>query len=270
VESGGAEALATIAEAAVDPLDYRLEEVVAGLPPAPSDDRILEGIERVLSAVASLGRGGARRITPAAERLRVEQILGRLSRRFGITGSVLRGRLDELRAAGGRSLRGGSDDSVPGDGEPRHEPIRLPPWDREVLEVVVGVPGAVEVIVEELPGDDLDSPVGRALFDTVRRLHAEGRPVGVHDLIGAVDDPAVQSLLVEVDEAGSIGGRLDPALRLATLREAMRRRTAERRSSASERQLRTAGLRPEDQAGLLEQLVAQRRAAQGISDPREG
>jgi len=218
----------------------------------------------------SLARGGRTHLTPAAERLRVEQVLGRLSRRFGIGTVVLRERLEELRTRAAGSRRASPDADEEDRPALRQEPIRLPPWDREVLEVVVGVPGAAATIADEFPGDSLESPVGRALFETVRRLHAAGKPVGVHDLIGAVEDPALQSLIVEVDETGSSRGQFDPAARLAHLREALHRRIAARRCDASARQLRTAGLRPEDAAGLLEQLVAQRRAAQGISDPREG
>jgi DNA primase len=268
--SAGREALLAIVDAAVDPLEYRLDEVVAGLPSQPSDDAVLQAIQRVLTALVSLARGGRTHLTPAAERLRVEQVLGRLSRRFGIGTVVLRERLEELRTRAAGSRRASPDADEEDRPALRQEPIRLPPWDREVLEVVVGVPGAAATIADEFPGDSLESPVGRALFETVRRLHAAGKPVGVHDLIGAVEDPALQSLIVEVDETGSSRGQFDPAARLAHLREALHRRIAARRCDASARQLRTAGLRPEDAAGLLEQLVAQRRAAQGISDPREG
>lgn len=270
LRSTGPDAFLAVVEAAVDPLEYRLDEAVAGLPPSPSDDRILAAIQRVLEAVAALGGGGRHRLPPAAERLRIEQILGRLSRRFGISVAALRERLNELRSASKSARRDMSDEAEREDSVRPARPIQLPPWDREVLEVLVGVPGAVGVIVNELPGDALESPVGRSLFETVRRLHAEGRSVGVHDLIDAVEDPALQSLIVEVDETGAGRGQLDPAARLATLRETLSRRIAAQRSNASARQLRSAGLRPEDAAGLLESLVAQRRAAQGISDPKEG
>jgi hypothetical protein len=54
------------------------------------------------------------------------------------------------------------------------------------------------------------------------------------------------------------------------LRDALRRRSAERQAHRSARTLKTSQLDPGSEAALLEQLVAQRRAAQGMTDPKDG
>jgi hypothetical protein len=75
---------------------------------------------------------------------------------------------------------------------------------------------------------------------------------------------------VAVDEATAARGPVDPRERIDHLQDALRRRSAQRQAHASARQLKSSGLDPGSEAVLLEQLVAQRRAAQGMADPKEG
>ena len=267
LQSEGAAAFESAIESACDPLEYRMDEAIARLRSgdAASDVDVLAAVESVLSAVAKAsGRGGHGSLVESQRRLREEQVLGRLARRFGLGIDVLRGRLADLR---GKS---------PGQ-RPAAQPTasaaetpRLPAWDREVLEVIVGVPDSVGVIVRELSGEELESPAGRTVFDVACRLHREGRRVGLVDLLDALPDPAMQSLLVEVDETGAARGTADPSERLGHLREAARRRSATRIAASRARQLKASGLDAESEADLLEQLVAQRRVAQGMSDPKDG
>lgn len=204
-------------------------------------------------------------------------MLARLSRRFGLDVAALRDRLDDLRSrSDGRSARSTSTERGPStergsDPPPATAPSApLSPWDREVLEVLVGVPESVGVIVREVAVDELESPAVRTVFEAARRLHGEGRRVGLVDLLDALPDPAMQSLLVDVDETSSSRGIHDPQERLEHLREAVRRRSALRMAGQHARQLKGSGLDAESEADLLERLVAQRRVAQGMTDPKDG
>lgn len=279
----GSDAFEAVVASACDPLDYRMDEALARLPKDAGDEATLAAIESVLVAVARAGlrtAGGGPAAAHAASQVRIreEQILGRLSRRFGLPVDVLRGRLTDVR----RQLASKADRSKPSrGGEPSHAasgpileapvaPAKLPPWDREVLEVLVGVPGSAGVLVREISREELESTEGRAVFEAACRLHEAGRPVELTDLLDALPDPRLQSLLVEVDESGSGRGLPDPAERLGHLREAIRRRVALRTARTNARHLRTGRLDPEAEADLLEQLVAQRRVAQGMTDPKDG
>jgi hypothetical protein len=57
---------------------------------------------------------------------------------------------------------------------------------------------------------------------------------------------------------------------LQHLQDALRRRCAQRQAHASARTLKTSRLDPSSEATLLEQLVSQRRVAQGMTEPKEG
>ncbi|NBU40237.1 MAG: toprim domain-containing protein [Planctomycetia bacterium] len=256
----GRDAFEQVLEAAIDPLDYRMDAALARLRPDAGDDAALEAIDSVLRALAAAGRGPD--VTPRV-RLREDQVLGRLGRRFGLARDTLRARLLELRrAADGpdRAAQATDPESLPA----------LPAWDREVIEVLVGVPGSTGLIVRQIGGAGVDSRACRQVLEVAERLHAEGREVGLGSLLLEITDPSLQSLLVAVDEA-SAARPTDPQDRLRHLEDALHRRAAERRATASARALSTTdGLDTRTEAELLERLVAERRVAQGMSDPKDG
>jgi DNA primase len=258
----GRDAFEALLEEAVDPLDYRLDEAVARLPQDASDDALLAAVESVLAALANVSPRSP--ISPSQRRLREDQVLGRLVRRFGISREVLRSRLLELR---GRRPTAAADESS------TTAPLlssKLPAWDREVIEVLVGVPEGAGLIIREIDASELESGAGREVLAAARRLHDGGRTVALASLLMELPDPRLQSMLVAVDEETSERGPVDPRERIDHLQDALRRRSAERQAHASARQLKTSRLDPGSEAALLEQLVVQRRAAQGMTNPKEG
>ena len=256
----GREAFEEVIAAAGDPLDYRLDESLARLPADAGDDAALASVESILKALSAVSPRSP--LSPSQRQLREDQVLGRLSRRLGISRDALRARLLDLRKESGAA-------AVASDAPAGLVP-RLPAWDREVIEVLVGVPDSAGLIVREVGPGDLDSPAGRTVFEAARRMHAEGRPVALGGLLLELVDPALQSLLVAVDESSAARGPLDPQERMNHLEDALRRRSAQRQAHASARTLKTSQLDAGSEAELLERLVAQRRVAQGMTEPKDG
>jgi len=253
----GREAFDALVDAAGDPLDYRMDEAVARLAPDAGAEAALTAVESVLRALATV---------PAAAqgtqgRLREDQVIGRLSRRFGLSRDALRDRVLELRRA--------REPAVVASVQPGERPT-LPAWDREVLEVLVGVPDAAGLIVRQVGAAGVESPAGRAVLAAAERLHVEGRSVALSDLLLEIADPGLQSLLVAMDEAGAARAGADPQERFTHFEEALRRRAATQRARASARALRGDRLDAETEAELLERLVAERRVAQGMAEPKDG
>ena len=269
----GRDAFETLVASAGDPLDYRLDEALASLAPDAGDDASLAAVESVLAALAKVAAQSS--LTPSQSRLREDQVVGRLSRRFGLSREALRSRMLALRNTSGK--RSGtaatrSDTNDDGDAMPPSPGLmrRLPAWDREVIEVLVGVPDAAGLIVREVQSAELETQEGRAVLEAARRLHAEGREIALAGLLLEIHDPAVQSLLVAVDETSATRTPLDSQERVHHLEDALRRRSAQRQAHRSARTLKTSRLDPGSEAALLEQLVAQRRAVQGMTDVDEG
>ncbi|MFM7245359.1 MAG: DNA primase, partial [Planctomycetaceae bacterium] len=254
----GRDAFEQIVGGACDPLDYRLDEALASLAPDAGDDAALASVESVLKALAAAASRSS--LAGAQRQLREDQILGRLERRFGLSRDVLRGRLSELRR--GQPLADAAR-AVP------VRPTRLPAWDREVLEVLVSVPDSVGLIVREVRPADVETPACREVLETAQRLHASGRAAGLADLLMELADPALQSLLVAVDESETARAAGDPEARVAHFSEALRRRAAERQAHAAARAIKTSRLDSQSEAELLERLFAERRTAQGMPETVE-
>ena len=257
----GREAFEAILTAAVDPLDYRMDEALAALPADAGDDAALTAVESVLTALAT---AAGSTLELSERRLREDRVLGRLARRFGLSRGVLEARLQELR---GKRKVGFS--STPA-GPPASVMPRLPAWDREVLEVLVGVPEGAALVISEVDPGDLDSHEVRVVVEAARRLGAAGRTVGLSELLLELPDPALQSLLVAVDEENTARGAYAPGERIGHLAEALRRRAATASARVSARAIKSSRLDSQSEAEHLERLVAQRRVAQGMSEPKEG
>ena len=260
----GSDAFEAIVAAAIDPLDYRMEEALASLAPDAGDDAALAALESVLRAVARVSPRSP--LSPSQRRLREDQVIGRLSRRFGIARDVLRNRVVDLRRSAGPAAT--VDDEA---AEPRTATLpRLPAWDREVIEVLVGVPGSIGLIVRQSGGSELETAEARTVLAAAERLHREGRTVALPELLLEIGDPALQSLLVAADESAASRGPVTADDRLRHLEDALRRRSAQRQAHASARALKTSRLDSRSEAELLERLVAERRVVQGMSEPKDG
>ncbi|MEY3205330.1 MAG: primase [Planctomycetota bacterium] len=260
----GRDAFEALADAAGDPLEYRMDEALASLASDAGDDAALASIESVLKALATASRRSS--LAGSQYQLREDQVLGRLSRRFGLSRDALRGRLDDLRGSASQTGDRGGHPTT----SRTADASRLPPWDREVIEVLVGVPDSIGVIVQQVGESGVETPAARQVLEVAERLHREGRPVALGGLLLELTDPALQSLLVAVDESRADRGQTDPRERLQHLEEAIQRRAAERRARASARALKTDRLDTGAEAELLARLVAERRAVQGMAEPKDG
>jgi DNA primase len=261
----GREAFEALVAAAIDPLDYRMEEAIASLAPDAGDDAALAALESVLGALARVSARSP--LSPSQRRLREDQVLGRLSRRFGISRDVLRSRVLDLRRSTGQAPAAAD---AAGAALRTTALPRLPAWDREVIEVLVGVPDSIGLIVRQSGGSELETAEARTVLAAAERLHQEGRTVALPALLLEIGDPSLQSLLVAADESAAARGALDPGERLRHLEDALRRRSAERQAHVSARALKTSRLDSRSEAELLERLVAERRAVQGMSEPKDG
>ncbi len=258
----GRDAFETMLESAADPLDYRLDEVNARLPEGASDDAVLAAVESVLSALANASPRSP--LSPSQRRLREDQVIGRLVRRFGLSRDILRSRVTELR--GRQSVHRKTTTTT----TPPSIPAKLPAWDREVIEVLVCVPEGAGIIIRDVQASELQTGAGRDVLAAARRLHDAERPVDLSGLLMEIPDHQLQSMLVAVDEEAAQRGPVDSTERMAHFLDALRRRSAEREAHASERKIKTSELDDSSEEELLEQLVAQRRVAQGMTNPKEG
>jgi hypothetical protein len=84
------------------------------------------------------------------------------------------------------------------------------------------------------------------------------------------DDPALQNLLVELDEHGQAKGTENCADRLSHLLASFRHRREDRQRLAETQKLRQTHLEEDEQQKILRQIIEQQRSRQGISAPTDG
>jgi len=299
----GAEAFDTAIREAVDALEHKLRLETGTIDPASGTFEANQALESVLSTVAKAPRGTS--ITDSEMRLREDQFLARVARRFGVEESNIRTRVETLRAEASRrtssfvSTRnaprrntaapdGGvpvsemgfpiSDDGVPMSdmGAPAGGEY-LPPvsaadtdrWERELLEIVIQDPETIPKAAESITPDQLQDRHLRRIYAKCCELQTAGISPELDRLLLEFEDPAVQVMLVDLDEAGRDRGGSDLAGQLPDVLTSLQRRREQREQRQVTAALKEDRFGQEEQVQHLEEMFRQLRHRQGISEPTD-
>jgi DNA primase len=260
--TAGPEAFEAIVEEAVDPLDYRMRETFERLPQDASDEVALNAVESVLKILSAVSPRSP--LPPSQRQLRQDQILGKLSRRFGLSRNALQTRLKELS----RSRR--VEDATSLNEGHYIDAAELVPWDREVLSAIVAAPEEISPLLDRIAEEELTAEPAKKILRATKSLIAAEKTPNLNALLLELQAPELQGLLVQLDESICEQTHLDQNGRLHHLSEAVDRRQADKTAWQTVRTLKTSPLQPDDEAAMIEQLVSARRAAQGMTDPKEG
>ena len=260
--TAGPEAFEAIINEAVDPLDYRMRETFERLPQDASDEVALNAVESVLKILAAVSPRSP--LPPSQRQLRQDQILGKLARRFGLSRDALQARLQELA----RSRR--TNDTSPSHEGLRIDAAELAPWDREVLSAILAAPEEISGLLGRISEEELSAEPAKIILRAAKSLIAAEKPPSLAALLLELPATELHGLLVQLDESIREQTHLDQNSRLHHLSEALERRQADKTAWQTVRTLKTSPLQPDDEAAMIEQLVSARRAAQGMTDPKEG
>ena len=123
-----------------------------------------------------------------------------------------------------------------------------------------------------MPPQQLAPGTGRLIYETCCRLADSGVAPTFDRLMLAFDQPAVQSLLVALDEAREAKAVRDaaPAALVGELIRTIQRQEADRRRPAQNTTLREGRLDDVQETELLQEIIRQERNRQGISKPTDG
>jgi len=143
---------------------------------------------------------------------------------------------------------------------------RIPAWDREVIEtllcshdICVEVVGSVEV-------EELKSDACRTIFTAANAIVTDGGIATFSSISDRIQDQQVCDLMLSVQSwvDSSVCSHPD---RVTHFRLATQRRAEDRWIQEAKARLYSSIMSTEEQAALLEELVAMRREAQGMQDP---
>jgi len=265
----GADAFRTRCDEAPDAIEHKIRVETEGLDLARDTHRANVALEEILATLALQPIDD-----PASPvRLRHQQIVARLGRRFGVSESALTTRCDAIRGsratpagspAAERSARGldrGPGPSAsPGDSADLALSARgLPDRDRELLEILVLDPALIGQLVDTLPSELVASQEARRIYEAcAERWHAT-ESLTFAQIMTDIEDADLKNVLVDVDEtARRKAARTEHSTRerLTLLVRAYDRIVARREGEGILADLQRTAEEGDDQVDKLEALLA--------------
>ena len=268
LERGAAAFAELLSSRAVDALEHAYRRETHGLDLNRDVHGATQAMERLLAIVARAPRQGEN--TPPELRLREEMILKRMAGQFRIDERQIRQRLGELR----RQARPAPTVRHSGGNQPAQPmaPQRVDPYEGELLQILLQHPELVARAEEAIAPEQLASATGRRIYETMCRLTAAGESPTFDRLMLEFEDPAVNNLLVELDERGRDKWKRvpDPENQMEVMIETFRKLDLDRRRPAQVDSLQPGQHDPAEELKLLLDVMEQVRARQGNSGPMEG
>ncbi len=254
---------------AVDALEHAFRAFTRGVDLERDIHAASEALERLIAIVAKAPR--LRWDTTRDDRFREEKILQRLAASFRIPEKDVRDRLTALRRAGQRrAAPARSAEAAPAGEAAPATGAGIDPWEREFLELLICHPKCLPAARAVLGPEQLAPGPGREVYQVFCNLSDADVLPSFERLMLEFDDPAIQSLLVDLDETGSAKKIADPQALLEELIESYKRRETSQRLPAAAGKLREGRLEENEDTDLLRQIVRLERARQGISEPTDG
>jgi DNA primase len=255
----GAAAFRNLLTGAVDALEHRFRQAIAGLDDASGTHEMNRALEEVLATLAKAPRlksGGT-----GASHLREDQILSRLAHRFGLREEHVRKRLADLRNSSRKPATIAATKPAPSQ-------RKLLDRDHLLLEIVVQWPETMAMIHSQVSPIELRCAKLRAIYAKCLELHEAGVLPSFDRLLLEIEDAELKTVLVGLDEALQAKNRSDPSPELNELLAAFRQSREQRSQAQRTDALRAAG--EEEALDTLRDIIERKRRRQGISDPTDG
>ena len=233
----GAEAFSELlATKAVDALDHAYEVATRGIDVERDVHGVGRAIERLLGILAKAPRLSGE--TRGDARIQEQKIVQRLAAKFRVDEQELRRRMTALRrrpdqAATGRSLAQPVADAA-ADESGAEPQAAIDAWQQELLELLIAHPECIESLRSRIAAEQLAAEPCRRIYETCCRLADKGTVPAFDRLMLEFDEPAIKSLLVELDESGQAKGRpaADPEPLLNDLIKNLEQKEIERQRPA--------------------------------------
>ncbi|MCE5266939.1 MAG: DNA primase [Planctomycetaceae bacterium] len=276
----GAEAFSQLlADKAIDALDHAFEAKTRGVDLERDVHQASQALEELIAIVAKAPR--LRHDTTRDARFREEKILQRLAARFRIDEREVRQRLTALRRSAVKPRPVSAAESAGEDaGNSRQAAGKLlatlDPWERELTELLVARPECIEMARDRIGADQFTEGACRRIYETCLSLADQGVAPVFDRLMLEFDEPAMKSLLVDLDENATAKGwpEADAAALLEELIRTANRKEVERRRPAEIVTLREGRLDLDAQKEMLRAIVEREAAIhserQGSSAPTDG
>ncbi len=266
LKAHGGEQLRELLKSTVDALEFKMRRISTGFDPLLDTARATVAMENMLSLLAKVPHSGL--LTHESFKMRQDQILNRMSRQFGVPEASLRDRLAGLRQRQEKVVR-----REPSGGPVAPQPKRLlrpgdlTPIERELLELVIVSPLVAPMALERVQPEWLQSDAAREMLNAYQELEFTGHPLDFDNVLNALEDPTLKSLLVTLHEQANqkltfTRESAENRLRSLTLRMGEQQDVLRRQRQLNE--LQSGKLSVDDELALLNDVILQARLRQGL------
>lgn len=250
---------------AADALDFKMRRVSAGFDPLVDTHRANQAVEDMLSLLAKVPHSGL--ISNEAFRIRQNQVLPRLARQFSIPEESLRERLSSLRTRQSRFTK--REEPEEKTAKRLIRPGDLSPFERELLELIIIAPQVAPIALERVQSGWLECEAAQQMLDAYQQLDFSGQSLEFEQVLVALEDPSLKSLLVILHEQAkakmqTTRDSAEERLRVLTLRMGERQDLPRQQQQVTE--LRNPELSEDDKLEVLQNVIRQARLRQGLVD----
>jgi DNA primase len=268
VRERGLEKLEELLEGAVDALEHKVRVATQGIDLFKDTHAASAALEDILDV---LSKGQTASLDSVeSRRIKEQQLLRRLSREFGVTEDALRTRMSQLRSRKPQSNP--TAQMLPVERKTLRA-ADLPPADSALLELLVGRPELAGEIFEQVDPVWLKSQEAKQLIEAFRTAHFETGDSSFEAVLSEIQNPAIQYLLVELDEESSKKApvaTLDAMTQLKQWIERHQHRQDEAEARKVNAALTNKTLDEEEALRLSLERLEKKRQRQGIPSPKDG
>jgi len=265
LQKHGLEQLNSLIASSVDALEFKMRRATTGFDPLIDTHRANQAVEQMLELLAKVPHSGL--ISNDQFRLRQNQVLPRLARKFSLPEENLRQRLTELRNRQSRySNRRARDEP-----EVKNRVLRpgdLSPFERELLELIVVAPQVAPLALERVQAGWLECEASQRMLSAYEQLEFSGESLEFDNVLTNLEDSTLKSLLVTLHEQAiakmeKTNDSAEDRLRVLTLR--MGQRQDALRQQAQLQQLQNAASE-EEELSMLQDVIRQAKLRHGINE----
>lgn len=264
----GASGLEACIDSAVDALEHRLRLVCSGFDPLRDVHQANVAVEGMLAILARAGNSvSGSGIGQDSSGLRLQQVLMRLARHFGLEQSHLQRRLGQLQSGRRRWTRSVVAEEPSPAAERTYRLADMAPIEVEILEICLLRPDLVPIVLERVPENVFQSPAGQQLLKLYTDLELEGAELDFHCLMAATEEPSLKSLVVSLEDLASRKAKYsieDPLQRLHRICEWQASKEQQAETHRDLQRLGDASLAEQEELNLLQDLLTRARSRHGI------
>lgn len=261
-----------IRERSLDVFDHAFEGITRGVDLENDILASSQALDKLISIIASAPKGLSREDT--LRQLRIEKMIARLSNKFRLDESVVRGTLKDWRKKHAAKVRytdrpGNENENTTQNQDTFEELTDLPDaLERELLELWFADPSTFAELNNLILDEWLLSPITRRLQAVFLEMSEGEQSVDFSRILTRFDDPRMKNYLVEIDEAAAekgLSAEMDSEKKEQIVTEIVRGftlRDLKRRSPKEITALKNETLSKEEKKKKLQEIIEQQRERQ--------